>query len=106
MIKTPDAPKNYCIICNEVARRKDLSARAKGIYYYIATLPTDWKLSQVECMKHFTEGRDSFMKAFKELITAGYIVKNLIRDDKNKIIGTEYKAVWSVNKEADLLKSR
>lgn len=101
MIKTPEKIKNYCTVCNEVARRKDLSARAKGIYYYLATLPDGWKLSQTECMKHFTEGRDSFTKAFNELIKAGYIIKTKIRDDQHKFSGVEYQVLWTTNSLSD-----
>jgi len=75
MIKAPSPLKDFCTVCNEVARRKDLSARAKGIYYYLATLPSNWELKKQELIRRFTEGRDAFNKAFKELEDTGYIVK-------------------------------
>ena len=77
-IETPDTISNYSIVCNEVARRNDLSSRAKGIYYYLATLPSMWKLNQSELFTHFTEGRDALRTAFQELENAGYIIKKQI----------------------------
>jgi hypothetical protein len=39
---------NFTIVLNEVFRRSDLSARAKGIYAYIMTLPDDWSICKQE----------------------------------------------------------
>ena len=45
--------ENYTIVSNEIFRRSDVSARAKGVYAYIMTLPDDWKLYKSELYKHF-----------------------------------------------------
>lgn len=97
MIKIPENPKNYTMIHNEVAKRTDLSARAKGIYYYIATLPLDWKLQLQELESHFTEGRTAINTALNELIRAGYIVRQQQRNEKGVIIGTTYIGNWTVD---------
>lgn len=94
MIKTPTEIKSYCIVCNEVARDRKLSARAKGIYYYLATLPSNWQLTKKECMQHFTEGNAAFNTAFKELEKAGYIVGTRQRNDQNRFIGWSYSVHW------------
>ena len=96
MIEAPQSLENYSIVCNEVAKRTDLSARAKGIYYYLATLPSNWKLSQQECMTHFTEGKDAFRTAFQELVDSGYIVKYQTSNEFGQFSGYEYKVIWSV----------
>jgi hypothetical protein len=95
MIITPENPKNYCIVCNEVAKRKDLSARAKGIYYYLATLPVSWQLQQQEAESHFTEGREAFKTAFKELVEKGYIKPIKTKDEKGRLTGWRYSVLWS-----------
>lgn len=105
MIQTPTEPKDYCIVCNEVARRKDLSARAKGIYYYIATLPKNWGLSQKECMTNFTEGKEAFKKAFNELIEAGYITKTQSKSQQGQFVGFEYKVLWTSKKTTESRKT-
>jgi len=104
MIKTPKPITNYSIVCNEVARRTDLSARAKGIYYYLATLPPDWKLSQKECFKHFKEGKEALATAFKELVIAGYI-RSIEYRDKGRFKGTNYEVFWTSqldNRDTDI----
>lgn len=95
MITTPDRPKNYSIICNEVAKREDISARAKGIFYYLTTLPYNWKLNQSELYTHFTEGEKALRSAFNELITLGYIERNAIKDEHGKFNGYNYKVNWT-----------
>jgi hypothetical protein len=43
---------NFTIVLNEVFRRSDLLARAKGIYAYIMTLPDDWLICKQELYTH------------------------------------------------------
>ena len=69
---------NYSTISNECFRDKTLSARAKGIYAWVMTLPPEWKLHKNRVEQNFTEGRDAINKAWKELIDAGYIVKSVV----------------------------
>lgn len=90
IIKISEKTENFSIIINEVAKRKDLSARAKGIYYYLMTLPKDWKLYKEELTTHFTEGKDAINTAFKELEKAGYITKTQLKKE-GKFDGWEYK---------------
>jgi len=96
MIKSPSPLKNYSIVCNEVARREDLSARAKGVYYYLATLPPHWNLTKIECRRHFTEGRSAFNTCFKELEDAGYITKERAMDEKGRFCSWNYRVLWSI----------
>ena len=105
MIETPKQPKNFSIVCNEVARRLDLSARAKGIYYYLATLPNDWKLTQKEMYKHFPEGEKALRTAFNELIKKGYITRKAKKKGDGKFEGYIYKVLWtSLIKDTGLAK--
>jgi len=94
MIKAPKQLSNYSVVCNEVARRNDLSARAKGIYYYLATLPSEWELNMTELFTHFTEGKDAIRTAFNELVTIGYISREKKRG-QGKFSGYSYEVHWS-----------
>lgn len=89
IIKISNKTENFTIVTNEVARRDDLSARAKGIYFYLMTLPKDWKLFREELNTHFTEGKDALNTAFKELENAGYISKKRVLNN-TKFAGWEY----------------
>jgi hypothetical protein len=81
---------NFTIVLNEVFRRSDLSARAKGIYAYIMTLPDDWVICKQELYTHFAEGKAALDTGFKELEASGYINKRLLRDAHGHIMATEY----------------
>jgi hypothetical protein len=80
----------FTIVLNEVFRRSDLSAKAKGIYACLMTLPDDWIIRKQELYTHFTEGRAALDTGFAELETAGYVHKGWLRDDHGHIIGAEY----------------
>ena len=81
--------KNYTTISNQLFKNKGISLKAKGLMAYLLSLPNDWNLSIngiVACSK---EGRRSIGNTIKELISAGYIERNQIRD-KGKFIGYDY----------------
>lgn len=102
MIVRRKKANNFTIICNEVLKNKNLSARAKGIWAYLMTLPDDWQISKLELVKNFTEGRDAFNRAFIELEKAGYIVKERKRIESGLYDGWEY----IVNETTDTLETR
>jgi ribosomal protein L40E len=81
---------NFTIVLNEVFRRSDLSAKAKGLYAYLMTLPDDWIIRKQELYNHFLEGKAALDTGFKELETAGYINKRLLRDGHGYITAPEY----------------
>lgn len=86
---------NFTMVLNECFQREDLSARAKGLFAYIMTLPSNWIIHRREIYSHFTEGRDALDTAFNELREAGYIKMDEIRD-KGKIMGYQYQVFESV----------
>ncbi len=64
---------DYSMMSNTALRDVTLSAKAKGIYAYLMSLPDDWILRKSELGKHFADGRGSIHSGFEELIAAGYI---------------------------------
>lgn len=66
-----------------------MSLQAVGLICYILSLPDDWKIRKTELSSHFTNGRDSTIKAFNDLMRAGYIVKKDIKVN-GKFAGVEY----------------
>ena len=95
--------KNFTAVYNEVFQSDGVSARAKGLYGYIMTLPNDWKIYKDELFKHFSEGRDAMNKAFKELEELGYIHKKKVQDDVGRFSGWEYTIYETLT---DTLKNR
>lgn len=85
-----DRTGNFTIVANDIFKRDDVSARAKGIYIYILTLPDDWKIYKSELYRHFSEGRQAIDTAFRELELLGYIVKERNRVQGGKFSGWNY----------------
>jgi len=90
MIIRTKKTKNYSIIANECLRRPDLSAKAKGVWAYLMTLPDDWKINFHELVKHFKDGETSLKSALKELKEAGYLVINKVKDEKGRFKEVEW----------------
>lgn len=90
MIIKVEKQKNYTVISNHIFKDDSISARAKGIYAYLMTLPEDWKLYKSELFKHFTEGEKAINTAFKELEENNYIFKSKSKGEKGKFTGWEY----------------
>lgn len=93
---------NYSVIYNECFQNPALSARAKGIFAYLMTLPDDWKIYKQELGKHFKEGRDAINTAFDELEKAGYITKTPERGKQGRLDGWDY----TVYESTELLETR
>ena len=106
MIIRAEKNKNYSVICNKCIRDKNISARSKGIFTYIMTLPDGWIIRREEIYQHFTEGRDALAKAFNELVKKGYIEKKYIHSNDGKIKGYEYVIYENTNIQASETSSK
>lgn len=85
-----DKTNGFTIVANDIFKRDDVSARAKGVYIYILTLPDDWQIYKSELYTHFSEGRGAIDTAFKELERLGYIEKQRAKDENGKFKGWNY----------------
>lgn len=66
---------NFVRIHNEILCNPNISAKAKGIFVYIMSLPDDSKILLSELPKHFSDKRDSLTAGFNELVKNGYAIK-------------------------------
>lgn len=85
-----DKTNNYTTVSNECFQNPSISARAKGVYAYLMTLPDDWKVYKTELVKHFKEGRDAINKAFLELEDTGYITKQVTQKEGGLLNGWDF----------------
>lgn len=69
---------------------KRLSYKSKGVLAYILSRPDDWKIYEVEVVKHSKDGRDSVRTGIKELIDYGYIIRHDVRNEKGQFEGYDY----------------
>lgn len=70
---------------NHHLRNAGMSLKSKGLLSMMLSLPEDRGLAKI-CK----EVTDSIESALKELERAGYIVRNRLRDSKDKIMDMEY----------------
>ncbi|WP_161938335.1 DnaD domain protein [Clostridium tepidiprofundi] len=67
-----------------------LSYKAKGILSYCLSRPDDWQFYEEEIAEHSTDGIASVRTGLKELMNAGYITRERLRDENGKFKGYEY----------------
>ncbi|MCF7953876.1 MAG: hypothetical protein K9K78_07355 [Spirochaetales bacterium] len=96
IIRVKNKSNNFTILSNELLKRSDVSARAKGLYCYLMSLPDDWEISKGEVYTHFTDGKYSMNAAFRELEGLGYILKKQVRNDRNHFNGWHYTVFESI----------
>lgn len=67
-----------------------LSWKAKGIYSYLMSLPSDWTVKTSEVVKHSNDGRTALLSGLKELIEKGYCELRENRNEQGSIISYDY----------------
>ena len=82
--------KDYTVMSNHHLRNHELSLKAKGLLSMMLSLPDDWNYTTRGLAKICKEGVDAIGSALRELETAGYIVRNQLRDRQGRISDTEY----------------
>lgn len=90
IFKVKNKTNNFTIIMNNVAKDSTISLKAKGLYYYLMTLPEDWILHKSELKTHFKEGEHSIDQAFNELKIMGYIKEEKVRGENGQFIEVKY----------------
>jgi len=79
----------FSVLDNGAIRDPRLSFKATGILCYLLSLPDDWQASQMHLSTVKPDGRDAIISGFRELQEAGYVVKNLVREN-GRIVTTEW----------------
>ena len=87
--RVAEKTKNFTYMVNEIFQRPELSWRAKGLYAYLMTLPNDWVIRKADLQNRSTEGREAMERAFNELMRAGYITREIIKE-KGKFAAYNY----------------
>ena len=77
--------RDYTVMSNHHLRNHELSLKAKGLLSMMLSLPDDWNYTTRGLAKICKEGVDAIGSALRELETAGYIVRNQLRDQQGRI---------------------
>jgi hypothetical protein len=89
-IKKSKKNGNFTVVPNEILRKVELSWKAKGLMAYLLGMSDDWIVYKKDLCTRSTDGYDSTIKAFNELVVAGYIEVNKIKGEKGRFTGYEY----------------
>ena len=82
--------RDYTVMANYHLKDTGLSLKAKGLLSMMLSLPDEWNYTTRGLASICKEGVDSIGATLRELETAGYIVRNQLRDAKGRITDTEY----------------
>jgi hypothetical protein len=96
-----DKDNPYLMINKRCLDDAALSLKAKGMLTYLLSLPDDWQIYEDEIVKHHKDGKDSIKSAIKELIVAGYIVRERARDDLGRLRQYDYQVYEQPLNNAD-----
>lgn len=82
----------HVVVPSAVIMDDAISWKAKGVYTYLISKPSDWIFYMSEIVNHAIDGKDSLRSAVKELEDAGYLTRELSKD------GGKFGAyVWSIH---------
>lgn len=82
--------REYFSLSNDIVNNPDISWKAKGILAYLLSKPNDWKVYANDIIEHSKDGETAVRAGINELIAAGYIIREKLRDDMGKIKEWEY----------------
>lgn len=82
--------RDYTVMSNYHLKDTSLTLKSKGLLSMMLSLPEEWNYTTRGLAAICKEGVDCIGTALKELERAGYIQRNRIRNDKGKIVDTEY----------------
>lgn len=80
----------YTVIWNHAALNASLSAKAKGILWYLLTRPEDWDVYEKDIISNMKDGAKAVRSGIKELIKAGYVVRKRLFKDNGQFNGWQY----------------
>lgn len=83
--------RNFTIVENEVFSDESLSLEAMGLLAWLRSRPDNWSLSVDHLRNRFKVGRNKMHDLVRELVEAGWILRERTRDPESKAFnGIEY----------------
>lgn len=84
--------RRFSIVPNAIFADERLSFAAKCVLAYLLSLPPDWEVRHDHLQRTLGVGRKLLAKAFRELITAGYVTRDecQARDEFNRFTTLNY----------------
>lgn len=90
IIYKPEKFENFVIVPREVLRDKRLSTGAVGLFCFLISHNTKFRINIQYTVNAFKDGKDAIYSRYKELIEFGYLEKKQVKDNNNKFLGYNY----------------
>ncbi|MBA7533409.1 hypothetical protein ES705_25648 [subsurface metagenome] len=91
IIRVPKNSNNpFFMMDNNTINNTKLSLQATAILTYLISKPDNWVVRITDIVSHFSNGYTSVRSAFKELVSAGYIVHKPVRSKNGKMLYYDY----------------
>ena len=74
--------RDYTVMSNHHLKDRSLSLKSKGLLSMMLSLPDEWNYTTRGLAAICKEGVDAIGAALKEMESAGYLVRNRLRNDK------------------------
>ena len=74
--------KNFTIADNRIMQLQGLSFEARGLYFYMLSLPDDWEFSEGRLAQNGGIGIDKCKRILKELFCIGLLKREFIHNEK------------------------
>jgi DNA-binding transcriptional regulator YhcF (GntR family) len=86
---------NYTVFSNHILRTTQLSSRAKVILLELLSRPDNWRIVPKFLAQQMNLSTNTVAKYLRELEECGYILRERIRDDAGRFIGSIHKIMES-----------
>ena len=74
--------KNFTIADNRIMQNSHLSFEARGLYFYMLSLPDGWEFSEARIAKNGGIGLDKCKRILKELFEIGLVKREFTHNEK------------------------
>ena len=90
MIIRAEKRETFTVISNQLINDNRISDKALGTLVRLLSKPDNWNLNINHMVKTGKQGRTAVRSSIAELERAGYIHRDVVRNEAGRITGTEY----------------
>lgn len=77
--------KTFTVVGNDIVNDQNLTLEALGLLVFMLSKPDNWTFNQEQMGRTFNKGRDAMRSIMKTLMSAGYVQRELQRNDKGHV---------------------
>ena len=90
---------NFTRVPNEVINDDRLTWKAKGLFSYLMSKPSEWQFYMSDIKNNSPDGRDSIQTGLKELEEHGYLQRVKRMDEEGKFSGWDWDVMLPDNRK-------